>query len=70
MAVRERPVVVSTRVSPRERGLIGAIASAEGVSVCAALHSILIPAVRTRLSEIAADSSDDVAGVGAEEEAS
>ena len=53
MAKRQRPVVVSTRVLPNERALIRALSEAEGVSVCEALHRVLIPAVRTRLAEVA-----------------
>lgn len=49
MKKRTRPVVVSTRVLPSERHLIGAIAADEGVSVSEAIHRLLMPAVRERL---------------------
>lgn len=51
---REKPEVVSTRVLPSERGLIRALAEAEGTSVSEALHRVLVPAVRRRLAELAA----------------
>ena len=50
-----RPVVVSTRVGPGERALIRALSEAEGVSVCEAVHRVLMPAVRERLMEVARD---------------
>jgi hypothetical protein len=54
MAKRERPVVVSTRVTPRERSLIAAIAQAEGISICEVLHRMVMPAVRERITELLA----------------
>ncbi len=53
MPTRKRPVVVSTRVHPRERALIRALAEAEATSVCEVLHRLLIPAVRMRLGQVA-----------------
>jgi hypothetical protein len=53
MATRDRPVVVSTRVQPSERALIRALSEAEGISVCEAVHRVLMPAVRERLTEVA-----------------
>ena len=50
---RERPIVVSTRVDPRERALIRALANVEEVSTSEALHRLLVPAVRERLAELA-----------------
>ena len=49
---RARPLVVSTRVRPNERALIGALAEAEQASVCEVVYRALIPAVRARLREI------------------
>jgi len=48
-------LVVSTRVLRLERALIGALAEAEGTSVCEIVHRLLIPAVRMRLSQLTAE---------------
>lgn len=56
---RERPIVVSTRVDPRERALIRALADIEEVSISEALHRLLVPAVRERLAELAMPSQGD-----------
>ena len=53
MAERERPVVVSTRVTPRDRALIGALAEAEGATICVVLYRLIMPALRARLAELA-----------------
>lgn len=53
MANRQRPETISTRVLPQEKALVRALAEAEGVSVCEALHRTLMPAVRERLAEVA-----------------
>ena len=45
----ERPVVISTRVAPAERGRIQAVAIARGISVCELLHQIIVPAVDDHL---------------------
>ena len=55
MGRRQKPVVVSTRVHPHERALISALSEAEGVSICEALRRVLLPAVRQRLTELAAE---------------
>lgn len=52
MTKRERPEVVSTRVAIEDRARIRALAELEGVSVCEALHRVLLPAVRARLDEL------------------
>ncbi len=57
MRERERPVVVSTRVTPRERALIAALAEAEEQTVCEVVHRLLMPAVRVRLAEVAGEAS-------------
>ena len=54
MPTRSRPVVVSTRVSQGDRALIRALAEVKGVSVCQALHEILIQSVHQRLAELVA----------------
>ena len=61
----ERPVVVSTRVAPAERGRIRAVAEAEGVSVCELLHRLVMPQVDDHLRQDLA-----VAGVGDEQRGS
>ncbi|MBA4159255.1 MAG: hypothetical protein H0X65_17530 [Gemmatimonadetes bacterium] len=63
MAKSEKTVTVSTRVAPRDRALIGALVAAEGDTVCETLHRLLMPAVRRRLAEIAAE-TDDFEGSG------
>jgi uncharacterized protein (DUF1778 family) len=53
MVQRERPVVVSTRVTARERALIAALAEAEGKTVSDMLNRLIMPAVCSRLAEVA-----------------
>ena len=55
MPNRKRAVVVSTRVLPRERALLRALAEAEATSVCEVLHRLLIPAAKMRLAQVTAD---------------
>jgi len=52
---RRRPVVVSTRARVEEAALVRAVALAEGVSLCEAVHRLLIPAARGRLARLAAE---------------
>ena len=54
---RERPVVVSTRVAPAERGRIRAVAEADGVTVSELLHQLVMPQVNDRLSRDLANAS-------------
>lgn len=53
MERRERAEVVSTRVEPAESRLIRALAQAEGKTVSATIHAIVVPAVRERLASLA-----------------
>ena len=46
---RERPLVISTRVTPMERARILALCAAEGVSVSELVHGIVISEVNSRL---------------------
>jgi hypothetical protein len=55
MPIRKRALVVSTRVLRPERAFIRALAEAEDTSVCEIVHRLLIPAVRMRLSQLAAE---------------
>ena len=55
MPTRKRPYVLSTRVILQERALIRALAAAEEESVCEVLLRLLIPAVKTRLAQVAAE---------------
>ena len=55
MPNRKRAVVVSTRVLPRERALLRALAEAEATSVCEVLHRLLIPAAKMRLAQVTTD---------------
>jgi hypothetical protein len=50
MAKRACPILVATRVTPMERGLIDTAAAAEGVTVAALVRQILLPAVRERVA--------------------
>ena len=54
---RSRPIVVSTRAKPEEAALIRAAAEAEALTVAELVHRLLLPAVRSRLSKLAADPS-------------
>jgi hypothetical protein len=49
----ERPRVLSTRVRPRERAEVRALAELEGTTVCELMHRLLMPEVRRRLVELA-----------------
>jgi hypothetical protein len=49
-------VVVSTRTTRAERALIRAMAEQESLSVCEAVHRLLIPAVKERLASAMAES--------------
>ena len=56
MRTLKRPVVMSTRGSFADKRLLAALAAAEGQTISVTLHSILMPAVRERLAEIASES--------------
>ncbi len=60
-AERERPMVVSGRFQPAERGRIRAVAEADGVTVSELLHRLVMPQVNDRLRQ-------DLATVGADNE--
>ena len=46
---RERPVTISTRVTPAEQARVRAVAAQEGRTVSELLHRILMPTVDQRL---------------------
>ena len=45
----EKPVVLSTRVTPAERGRVRAVAAQEGRTVSDVIHGILMPTIDERL---------------------
>jgi hypothetical protein len=55
MANRKHPVLVATRMTKRERALVGAPAELEGVSVKDLLRSIVLPVVAERVASSAAE---------------
>ena len=55
---KERPVTVSTRVYPAERGRIRAVAEAEHITVSELIHRLVMPQVNDRLRQDIQDRSD------------
>jgi hypothetical protein len=60
MLAAKRPVVVSTRVSVNDRARIRALAELEGVSVCQAVHDLLMKSVAARLADLVTERAQEV----------
>ncbi len=50
MVKREHPVLVATRMTPRERKMVGVAAALEGVTVKDLLRNIVLPVVAARVA--------------------
>ena len=59
-----RPYVISTRVAKEDRASIYALAELESTTVCEVLYRVIVPAVRSRIIEIAAHGAP---GLGCDE---
>lgn len=60
--MRTRDVVVSTRTTTAERGLIRVVAEAEGVTVAEVIHRLLMPEVCRRALKPAGSGSRPASG--------
>lgn len=63
-AKRRRPVVLSTRITDRERALVDAAAALEGVPVSSLVRTIIVPAARQRVANAAAETGPDAGESG------
>ncbi len=50
--MRARPETITTRVTPREKALVEALARTEEVTVSVLLHRLLMPVVLERLTAV------------------
>ncbi len=50
--MRARPETITTRLTPREKALVEALAQTEGVTISVLLHRLLMPVVRERLTAV------------------
>ncbi len=55
MAKRKHPILIATRVTPRERALIDAAAGLDGVTVKDLLRRIVLPAAAERVARAAGE---------------
>ena len=50
--MRARPETITTRLTPREKALVEALAQTEGVTISVLLHRLLMPVVLERLTAV------------------
>ncbi len=50
--MRARPETITTRLTPREKTLVEALAQTEGVTISVLLHRLLMPVVLERLTAV------------------